>query len=254
MIQDKLFIVVPVKYTAASTGPGTLALSPFDEYAVEEAVRIRERLGGKAVVTALSIGPAKSEEGLRDAISRGCDDAVLLTDPAFEGADTYATGYLLAQAIAKLSKERGPVDLAVFGKNTNDSDTGQVASSTAVQWGVPSVSFVKKVADVAPGKIVLNRMVEDGTETLEGPLPLAFSIVKEINEPRIPALKNKMSARKAVIPQWKAADLGAPAASLVSWGATAPVPARGGGETIEGGSAQEKAHNLLGKLKQRGLL
>lgn len=273
MFNDKLHIVVCLKYTISSAGgklgPGSdgkdlpMAISPFDEYAVEEGVRIRERLDGKAAVTALTMGPAKSEDGLRDAISRGCDQSFLLTAPEFEGSDTYATAYILCKGLERLSKEKGPVDLVICGKQTNDSDTGQVGPALAAHWGVPSVTAVRKVQEIqpgSPGKLVVHRMMEDGAEVLECRLPAVLSIVKEINEPRIPSLKGKMAARKAQIPCWGLADIAAGAdrvganGSLVSWGDPHPVPQRMGGEKIAGATAQELAQNLYTKLKENGLL
>jgi len=272
MIGDKLYVVVCVKYTVSAAGqsaprPGAqgvpMALSPFDEYAVEEGVRIKERLGGAAVVTSLTLGAPNASEGLRDCIARGSDDGVLLSSPLFDRGDTYATSYVLSQALAKLSKERGPVDLVLCGKNTNDSDTGQVGPSLAAHLGVPGIVGVKKVAEVqpgSPGRLVVHRMVEDGTEVIESSLPCVVAITKEINEPRIPALKGKMAAKKAVLPTWGPAELGAEesrtgsAGSLLSWGEPQPVPSRGGGEVLNGTDAGEKVRKLVARLKERGLL
>jgi electron transfer flavoprotein beta subunit len=271
MIEDKLHIVVCVKYTVSSTGgqlgPGAKdapkALSPFDEYAVEEGVRLKERLEGKAVVTALTVGSAEAEQGLRECVSRGCDAGVLLSDAGFEGSDTYATALILQKAVEKLGKEKGPVDLVVCAKQTNDSDTGQVGPMLAARMGLPSLTAVRKVDSVEPkagGLLKVHRMMEDGGEVLEATLPAVVSIVKEINEPRIPSLKGKMAARKAEIPSWNAAAVGAEAGqvggggSKFSWSPPRGLPPRSGGEAIEGSTPQEKAEKLLKRLKERGLL
>jgi electron transfer flavoprotein alpha/beta subunit len=264
MIGDKLHIVVCVKQTpsAATPVPGAavpMAMNPFDEYALEEGVRLKEKAGGKAVVTAVSLGAAGAAETLRDAIARGADDCVLLSSPDLEGSDSAATAYALSLAVQKLAKERGPVDLVLFGKQTNDSDTGQVGPQTAAALGVPGVAFVKKM-ELAGGKATVDRMMEDGADTLEMDLPAVACVVKEINEPRIASLKGKMASKKAVIPTWGPAELGADkarvgkAASSLSIGKPYSPPKRGGGIKIEGATAQEKAKNLLAKLKERKLI
>ncbi len=273
MIGDSLHIVVCVKQTASSTNAqfdpqkgavqvsgDQAAMNPFDEYAVEEGVRLRERLDGKAVVSALSVGSKKAEDVLRDAISRGANDGYLASDPSFDGSDTLATAHVLSRALAKISALKGPVDLVLFGKQTNDSDTGQVGAQVAALSGMPSVCFVRKIPEIAPGRAVVHRMMEDGTDVLEVALPATVSVVKEINEPRLPSLKNKMAAKKAVFQAWTAADLGVdaskvgPAGSGLKWGALVPPPSRQGGVKIEGASGGEKARNLVAKLKELRLL
>ncbi|MBI4054787.1 MAG: electron transfer flavoprotein subunit beta/FixA family protein [Elusimicrobia bacterium] len=276
MIGDKLHIVVCIKQTSSSTNAqfdakkatvqaagAQAAINPFDEYAIEEGVRIRERLNSKATVHALSLGPAEAESSLREAIAKGCDGATLLSDPQFEGSDTAATAYLLQKGIEKLGKLKGPVDLVLCGKQTNDSDAGVVGTQVAAWWDVPSAASVRKVVEIAPGnpgKVVVGRMMEDGTDTLEMSLPAVLSIVKEINEPRIASLKGKMASRKAEIAVWRLSDLEAEvekigaAGSALRMGETYPPPKRSGGEVIEGKSPQEKAKKLLQKLKETKLL
>lgn len=267
MIGENLHIVVCIKQTVSATSSGSpwqpgapMAVNPFDEYAVEEGVRIKERLGGKAVVTVLTLGPAQAADAIRDAIARGADGGVLLSSPDFEGSDTFATAYLLSLAIKKLSKDRGPVDLVFFGKQTNDSDTGQVGPQVAAHLDAPNAAFVRKVPGIDAKAIVVERMMEDGADTLEMDLPAVVSVTKEINEPRISSLKGKMAAKKAAIPAWGSAELGADPArcgkkgSLLTVGAPYQPPKRSGGMMIEGATAQEKARNLLAKLKERKLI
>jgi electron transfer flavoprotein beta subunit len=178
-------------------------INPLDTYAVEEAVRLRERYGGE--VTVLSMGPPQADAVLREAISHGADKAVLLCDAAFAGADTLATSYTLARAVAKL----GNIDLSICGRQTLDGDTGQVASEMSEVLGLPFISYVSKVEDISNGRLRVQRLVEEGYETLEATLPAVISVVKEINTPRLPSLRGIARSKSTVIPVWTAVDIGA---------------------------------------------
>ena len=265
MIGDKLHIIVCVKQTPSAAtpvagAPAPMAINPFDEYALEEGVRLKEKAGGSAVVTAVSMGAAGAVETLRDAIARGADDAVLLSSPDFEGGDSAGTAYALGLAVSKLSKERGPVDLILFGKQTNDSGSAQVGPQTAAALGMPDVAFVKKIPALGGGKVTVERMMEDGNDALEMDLPAVVCVVKEINEPRIASLKGKMASKKAVIPTWGSAELGADktrlgkAAARMTYGTPYSPPKRSAGMVITGATPQEKAKNLLAQLKERKLI
>ena len=177
-------------------------INPFDTYALEEGVRIKERYGGK--VTVISMGPSQSEEMLREAISLGADGAILLSDNAFAGADTWATAYTLARAIDKL----GQYDLAICGRQTIDGDTGQVGPELAEMLGIPFVAYVSQIEETNNKCMRVKRMVEDGHEVIETPLPAVISVVKEINIPRLPSLRGLAKAKSAVIPVWTAQELG----------------------------------------------
>jgi electron transfer flavoprotein beta subunit len=177
-------------------------VNPFDTYALEEGVRIKERYGGR--VTAISMGPAQAEEVLRDAIATGADDAVLLSDGAFAGADTLATAYTLARAIDKLEQ----YELIICGRQTVDGDTGQVGPEVAEMLGIPFVAYVSKIEEVGDGYMRVKRMVEDGYEVMEAPLPAVLTVVKEINVPRLPSLRGLTRAKSAVIPVWTLHELG----------------------------------------------
>ncbi len=176
-------------------------LNPFDAYALEEAVQIKERLGG--TVTALSMGPPQAEAVLREAISLGADQGILISDKEFAGADTLATSYTLSRAIAKV----GEVDLILTGKQAIDGDTAQVGPGIAVHLDLPQIIFVRKIREIDAGKVVAERMTEEGYEVVESSLPLLLSVVKDINVPRLPSLRGKMLAKKVEIPVWTAADL-----------------------------------------------
>jgi electron transfer flavoprotein beta subunit len=225
-------------------------VNPFDTYAVEEAVRIRERLG-EGRVTVLSMGPPQVEAALRETVSVGADDAVLLSDRAFAGADTWATSLTLATALRKLAP-----DLVLAGKQAIDGDTAQVGPGIACHLDWPQVCYVSTIREIEPGRAVVERLLEHGHEVLEVALPAVFTVVKEINEPRLPSLKGKMRAKKAEVAVWTAADIGADPAEIGLNGSPTAVakifspPRREGGERIEGETAPDKARALVEKLKE----
>jgi electron transfer flavoprotein beta subunit len=191
----------PVKNTLIRQGIKNI-VNPFDTYALEEGVRLKERFGGK--VTALSMGPPQAIEMLREAITVGADEAILLSDVAFAGADTWATSYTLGTAVRKL----GNTDLVICGRQTIDGDTGQVGPELAEMLGVPFIAYVSKVEEIKDSLLRVQRMVEDGYETIEARLPAVITVVKEINKPRLPSLRGQMKAKSAPIPTWTASDIG----------------------------------------------
>lgn len=176
-------------------------INPLDTYAIEEAIRLKERFGGEAV--ALSMGPPQAEGALREAISMGVDRAVLLSDRKFVGSDTLATSYAIACAVRKI----GEFDILLCGLETLDGSTGQVGPEMAENLGIPCVPYVSRIEAVQDGRICCVRLLEDHYETLESPLPAVLTVVKEINTPRIPSLKGLLKAKKAEIPVWNAADV-----------------------------------------------
>lgn len=176
-------------------------LNPFDEYAVEEAIRLKEKYGG--TVRVLTMGPPQADEILRTAISMGADEGVLVTDRAFAGSDTWATSYTLAAAIRKIS----PYDLIICGKQAIDGDTAQVGPGVAEMLGIPFVAWVRKVEHVDAQSIRVERMMEEGYDVVEMPLPGLMTVVKEINVPRMASLKGKMRAKKAEIKKLVHTDL-----------------------------------------------
>jgi len=177
-------------------------VNPFDTYALEEGVRLKERYGGK--VTAISMGPPQAEEMLREAISVGADEAILLSDGTFAGADTLATSYTLARAMDRLEQ----FDLIICGRQTIDGDTGQVGPELAEMLGIPFVAYVSQIEEISSEGMRVRRMVEDGHEVIEAPLPAVISVVKEINVPRLPSLRGFARAKSVVIPVWTAQEVG----------------------------------------------
>lgn len=228
-------------------------INPFDAYALEEGVRLKERYGGK--VTAISMGPPHAEEMLREAISVGADEAILLSDSAFAGADTLATSYTLTQAIDKL----GQYDIIICGRQTIDGDTGQVGPELAELLGIPFVAYVNRTEEMSNKAIRVKRMVEDGHEVIETTLPAVISVVKEINTPRLPSLRGLSQARSAVIPVWTAQELGADENMIgLSGSATRVVrvffPQRVSQGEIFQGEVASQVECLIGKLKDTGLI
>ena len=268
-----MHIVVCIKQTPATSNiqidpkTGTLkregmaaAVNPFDEFAVEEAVRIKERLPG-TTVSVVTMGPPQAEEALRDCIARGSDSGYHLCDRAFAGADTYATSYALQMGIRKIAEDAGKkVDLIICGKQTNDGDTGHVGPGIAAWLEMPNVAYVKKVEEAAEDHVRVWRMMEDGTDVIDMPLPALIAVVKEINEPRVPSLKGKMAAKKATIARWTADDIGADKTKIGLSGSPTIVassfnpPPRQGGVRVDGATPQEKARNLVAKLREMKLI
>jgi electron transfer flavoprotein beta subunit len=179
-------------------------INPFDAYAIEEGVRIRERFNdGEVEVIALTMGPPQSREILKEAISVGVDSAILLSDRAFAGADTWATSTTLAKAINKIEDCR----LIILGKQTLDGDTGQVGPELAQRLNIPFIGYASSILEISKNKMKVKRLMEDRYETFEINLPAAISVVKDINTPRVPSLRGKMKAKSAEIPVWNAKQL-----------------------------------------------
>ncbi len=223
-------------------------INPFDMYAIEEAVRLKEKTGGK--VTALTMGPPQAESALREAISMGVDQGILVSDRAFAGSDTWATSYTLAMALRKI----GDFNAILCGKQAADGDTAQVGPGIAAHLDLPQITYVRRIEEIGADRIVAERLLEEGFEVIESPLPCVLTVVKEINEPRLPSLKGKLAARKAVIAHWKAADMSCDPERLGLNGSPTKVvkifnpPPRGGGEVLTGEPA-ELAAKLAEKLK-----
>ncbi|MDX9958516.1 MAG: electron transfer flavoprotein subunit beta/FixA family protein [Spirochaetia bacterium] len=228
--------------------------NPFDTYAVEEAVRIKEKIGGEVIV--LTMGPPRADIVLREGISVGADAAVLLSDRAFGGSDTWATSYALSKAIEKI----GGVDLVICGKQAIDGDTAQVGPGIAAQLNWPQATYVMAVPEINDTMIRAKRMHEDGWDICEIKLPAVLTVVKDINQPRIPTLKGRLAAQKIEIPTWTAADIGADLSKIGLDGSptrvvkTNPPPARTTETLILNGSAADSAQKLVKQLRLRSLV
>ena len=176
-------------------------INPYDNYAIEEAIRLKERFGG--TVTAISMGPPQAERALRDAMAMGVDEAILLSDMAFAGSDTLATSYTLSDGIKKLGK----FDVIVCGRETFDGSTGQVGPEIAHHLNISYITYVSKIHNISDGVIECSGLMEDHYEELKACLPVLITVVKEINQPRIPSLKGMLKAKKAQINTWKSENL-----------------------------------------------
>ena len=176
-------------------------VNPFDAHAIEEAVRLKEARGGS--VLAVSMGIPAVEELLRDALARGADEAVLLTDRAFAGADTLATSRTLAAGI----RRAGPFDLILCGKMAVDGDTAQIGPELAEQLGIPHLTDVDAILSVEEGRVTVSHRGENGPETAQAALPALLTLTREINVPRMPDLTGVRRSLTAPFVRWGADDL-----------------------------------------------
>jgi electron transfer flavoprotein beta subunit len=234
-----------------SWGESPLIINPWDEYAVEEAMVLRDEHGGK--VTVISMGPEEALEALKHAVAMGCDEAVRVWDEACVGSDTLATSYVLAKAIEKM----GDVDLVLFGKSAIDAETWQTASALAHRLGVPSLMYVINIAELDPDAktITVERLLEEGRQVVEAPLPAVVGTTKGINEPRYTSFIGIRKAAKMEYPVWSLADIGAEAdkvgaaGSGVRWPQVFAPPVREGeAEIVQADTVEEAAMLLVDKL------
>ena len=224
-------------------------INPFDMYALEESVRIKEQHGGKVI--AISMGPPQAEEALREAIAVGAEEAILLSDPAFAGSDTLATSYVLAQAIANI----GDYDLIICGRQTIDGDTGQVGPELAERLGIPFVAYVSNIEAIGDGYMRVERMIEEGHEVIETPLPGVITVVKEINVPRLPSLRGMAKAKSAQIRVWGVQELNIDVDKVGLSGSPTRViriffPERTRHGEVLQGSLEEQADQLVDKVRE----
>ncbi|MHC4557455.1 MAG: electron transfer flavoprotein subunit beta/FixA family protein [Planctomycetota bacterium] len=176
-------------------------INPLDLYAIEAAIQLREQHGGKVIT--ISMGPPKAEKALKEAIAMGCDEAKLVSDKAFSGADTWATSYVLSEAVKKI----GSYDLLICGERATDGDTGQVGPGVAAFLDLPVATYVSKIEKVSEKSFVVHRITEEGYEILQIELPAVLTVVKEISNPRLPTLRGKQKAKKTEIPVYDAEAL-----------------------------------------------
>lgn len=236
----------PVTNTLAREGVQSI-MNPYDRHALEEGVRLAGEQGGS--VTVISMGPPQAAEILREAVACGADEAVLVSDRAFAGADTWATTHTLAQAIKKV----GGADLVLCGKQAIDGDTAQVGPGLAERLNIPYVTCVRKVLESSDGMVRLERLMDDGYDLLEVKLPALFTVVKEINEPRLPSLKGKMKAKKLEITTLSAAGIDADPNQIGLKGSPTQVvrvfsPPPRGERTVFSGPVDEQVARLAAEL------
>lgn len=229
---------------------GPRIVNPWDEYALETAIQLKEAHDGH--VTVVCLGKPEAVEALKTGVAIGADEAILLSDPAFENSDSLATARVLVAAIRKI----GDFDLIVAGRSAIDGNTAALPVQVAALLDLPPISFVAELKEVDPQakKISAVRLLDNGRETVTSQLPAVISVVKEINEPRYPSFMGIRKAAQANIPTWSLSDLGleanrvGTAGSQVSWPSVSlPIAPDVTRERIEGDPA-EVAKILADKL------
>jgi electron transfer flavoprotein beta subunit len=223
-------------------------INPFDTYAIEEGVRLKAKHGGK--VTIITMGPPQAEAALREAVSLGADEAVLLSDRAFAGADTWATAFTLSRAVKKLEE----YDIIICGRQTIDGDTGQVGPELAEMLDIPFVAYVSQIEEIKEGYVRVQRMVEEGHEVIETTLPAVITVAKEINVPRLPSLRGIMKSKSAKIETWGIKELGVEESTVGLAGSSTQVikiffPQRVHHAEILEGTLEKQVETLLVRLK-----
>lgn len=225
-------------------------MNPYDEFGVEEALRIKEKFGGE--VTVVGLGPKRVTEALRTALAMGADKAVLISDDALEGSDSIATAKALAAALKEI-----PFDIIFTGQRGIDDDLGVVGQMVADMLGIPHISLGIKVEVLADEKKVrVNRPIEGQTVVIEAPMPVLITAQKGLNEPRYASLPGIMKAKKKPLAEKKLSDLGLNPAEFGEANRKlkvielTPPPERKAGKKVEGETPQEKAANLAKLLHE----
>lgn len=240
------FKIDPEAKRAVASKDKPMVISPFDENAVEAALKVKDASGGKVMI--LSMGGESAKEVIKHSLAMGGDEGYKLTDDGYIDSDAYATAANLAEAIKKI----GEYDIIFCGRQEADWDAGQVGSGVAEILGIPSVTAVKKI-EVQDGKAVVERVLPDGYETIEVPLPALFTVSNEIGEPRYATLKGIMAAAKKQVTNWGAADV--PPAQARSQMLKIYIPVHEGEcEMIEGETVEEAGANLALKLREAKLI
>jgi electron transfer flavoprotein beta subunit len=222
-------------------------INPFDYHAIEAALTLKDSFG--ATVTVLTMGPPQAENALRESIAMGANDAVLISDRVFAGSDTLATSYILAKAIEIIG-----FDLIICGKQAIDGDTAQVGPEVAEFLDIPHIPYVKKIDSISIDSIRAQRLMDDGYDVIESPLPVLITVVRELNVPRPSSLRGKMAAKKAVIRKITSADMTIDTNWVGLTGSPTkvknifPPPSRGGRQMLEG-AIEEKVDALIEALK-----
>lgn len=231
-------------------------MNPFDEYAVETAIRLKES-NPDITITVLTMGPPQAKDVLKRAIAMGADDAVLITDKKFAGADTQATSRTLAKAIKEKISE---FDLIMCGQFAIDGDTAQTGPSIAEHLGLPQITYVKEVETMSTNSIIAKREVEDGIQRMEMKLPGLVCMLKCDYEPRKPSIKGTMKANKATILTFSMEEIGLDASEVGIKGSPTFVSkafrpeTRESGEIINADDPKEAVNVLISKLKNQKVL
>ena len=233
-------------------------INPFDEYALEEALKLKDRFGAR--VTVVSMGPPQATVVIREALARGADDGALVSSRAFGGADTLATSYTLAQAIRTVCGGKAP-DLVLFGKQAIDGDTAQVGPGVSEFLDVPLVTYVRQLDAQADGSYTVRSTMDDGEHVVEGRFPAVMTVLKEAATPRFAPLAGWMRAAKAEIRVLDEKAVKADPALIGLKGSPTkvvrifPPPVKGGGEKLDcRGDGEGAARAIARFLQKKGLV
>ncbi|QJW45248.1 electron transfer flavoprotein subunit beta/FixA family protein [bacterium BFN5] len=238
----------PVTNTLIRQGVPSI-VNPFDKNAVEAAIQLKEKHGGK--VTVISMGPHQAKDALKECLAMGADTAALISDRAFGGSDTLATSYTLAAGIRKLGK----FDVILCGKQAIDGDTAQVGPEIAEYLDIAQITYVAKV-EVDGDTVRVEREHEEGYEVIETKVPVLLTVVKSINEPRLPTVKGTMRANRTEIPEITVNDVDVDPERLGLKGSPTQVrriftpQQRKQGEIIQADSARASVTALIQKLSE----
>jgi electron transfer flavoprotein beta subunit len=230
-----------------------LAMNPYDEYALEAALRLKEQVGGDTTVTVVSMYPDSGKETIRRALAMGADDAYLIGDAALEGTDAWGTAVVLGAALRKIG-----FDLIVCGGLSDDGTTGAVPGALAEDLEVPGIANVRHI-ESAQGSLKVQCETDNGYQVVNGPLPALISVTMAVGEPRYPSLKGIMGAKKKPITTLTVADLGVADAGGEAHAKTellsfAPPAPRGKGEVVKPDDAASGARLIFDYLKERKLV
>jgi electron transfer flavoprotein beta subunit len=242
----------PATKRLVRTGVETV-LNPYDEYALEAGRQLKERAGGDARVTVFSMAPDTLKETLRRALAMGADEALVLSDPALEGSDVWASAYAMARALRTME-----FDLLIVGGLTDDSSTGAVPGALAEHLGLPCITNARKI-EIADGKLEIERETDVGHQIVRGPMPALITTALTFGEPRYPSLKGIMGAKKKTIATMALSDLALEAPVGSSGSKTelesfAPPPVRGKGKTIEASDGAAGAQAIFDLLREKKLV
>ena len=232
----------------------SLVISAYDQNALDVALQLREKVGGK--ITALSLGEPEAQGAVKSAMGMGIDAGVLVSDPLLAGSDSFGVAHVLAKAIRKI----GPTHLILTGCVSGDTGSKMVGPLVAEELGIPSVAFASRI-EVKDGSVVVRRIVADGYELVEAPLPMAASIVSDdSNVPRYSKLKDIMAAARKTVPVWRAADLEVdpsrvgPAGRRLAVRGVSLVQRDSRCELVTGDTPAEQAERLAVRLRERKLI
>lgn len=255
-VPDTKIIKINPKTNTLDRRSAPAILNPYDAHAVQEAVKIKEKVGG--TISVLSMGPPQATAVIKKSIEIGADQGFLITDRAFAGADTLATSYALSKALERISKDL-PVDMIICGKHAIDGDTGQVGPGIARRMDIPPITNVMEVAEVNEREknVIIKRMLSNGYELIQSVLPCLLTVEKEINEMEYAPMPNMIKAARYEPIIWSVNDLndvdraqlglkGSP--TIVGKMFTPPRPE--GGKRLEGTST-EQVSQLMEKLIEK---